>query len=55
MMGKIEGKRRGQTEDEMVRQHYGLKRHEFGHTPGFSKGQGSLACSWHGVAESDRT
>ena len=32
------------TEDEMVRWHHQLNRHEFKHTPGDSEGQGDLAC-----------
>ena len=34
MLGKIEGKRRGQAaEDEMVRQYHRFNRHEFEQTP----------------------
>ena len=32
------------TEDEMVGWHHQLNGHEFGLTPGDSKGQGSLVC-----------
>ena len=43
------------TEDEMVRWHRGLDRHEFEKTPGGGEGQGSLACCnpW-GLEEPDR-
>ena len=57
MLGKIEGRRRrGMTEDEMVRWHHRLNGHEFGWTPGVGDGQGSLACcgSW-GRKGSDMT
>ena len=57
MLGKIEGRRRrGMTEDEMVRWHHRLNGHEFGWTPGVGDGQGSLACcgSW-GRKGSDTT
>ena len=44
------------TEDEIVRQHQQLNRHEFEQTPGDSGGQISLACPcpW-GHKESDMT
>ena len=44
------------TEDEMVGWHHQLNGHEFGPTPGDSKGQGSPACCglW-GCKESDKT
>ena len=32
------------TEDEMVRWHHRLSRHEFGQTPGVGDGQGGLVC-----------
>ena len=57
ILGKIEGRRRrGTTEDEMVRWHHRLDGHEFEWTPGVGDGQGSLACcdSW-GRRESDTT
>ena len=48
---------KGLAEDEMVRQHHWLNRHEFVHTPANSEGQGSLmhCSSWghrvrHGLA-----
>ena len=45
MLGKIEGrKRRGATEDEMVRWHRQFNGHEFEQTPTVSEGQGSQAC-----------
>ena len=45
---------KGMTEDEMVGWHPWLNGHEFEHSPGDSKGQGSLACcSLWGHKESD--
>ena len=44
MLGKIEGRRRGMTEDEMVGWHHQLDGHEFEQAPGIGEGQGSLAC-----------
>ena len=44
MLGEIEGKRRGGTEDEMVGWHHQLNRHEFEQAPGVGDIQGSLAC-----------
>ena len=41
MLGKIEGKRRGQ---QMVGWHHWFKGHEFEQTPGDSEGRGSLVC-----------
>ena len=47
---------KGTTEDEVVREHHQLNRHEFGQTPGQSEGQRSLAgCSPRGCKESVRT
>ena len=44
------------TKDEMVGWHHWLNGHEFEQTPGYSKGQGSLACwSPRGHKESDTT
>ena len=44
------------TENEMVGWHHWLSGHEFEHTPGDSKGQGSLACCSPGdCKESDVT
>jgi len=57
MLEKIEGKkRRGATEDEMVREHHWLSGHEFEKIPGDSEGQGGMACcsAW-GCKESDTT
>ena len=44
MLGKIEGRRRGPTEDEMVGWQHQLSGHEFEQTPGDGDGQGSLVC-----------
>ena len=44
MLGKIEDRRRGVTEDELVGWHHQLNGPEFDQTPGDSEGQGSLAC-----------
>ena len=44
MLGKIKGKRRRVTEDEIVGWHHRLNVHEFEQTPGDSEGQGGLAC-----------
>ena len=47
---------KGTTEDEMVRWHHWLDRHEFEQAPEVGDGQGSLACcSPWGHKESDRT
>ena len=43
MLGKTEGRRRGQ-EDEMVGWHHQLNGHQFGQTPAIGDGQGGLAC-----------
>ena len=45
MLGKIEGRRRRRTENEMVGWHHQLDGHEFEQAPGDGDGQGSLACS----------
>ena len=46
MLGKIEGRRKGMTEDEMAGWHHRLDGHEFEQAPGVGDGQGSLAfCS----------
>ena len=56
MLGKIEGRRRGMTEDEMVGWHHRLNGHEFEQALGVGDGQGSLACcSPWGRKESDTT
>ena len=44
MLGKIEGRRRGQCRDEMVGWHHQLNGHEFGQTPGVGEGQGGMSC-----------
>ena len=44
MLGKIKGKRRRVTEDEIVGWHHRLNVHEFEQTPGDNEGQGSLTC-----------
>ena len=50
MLGKIEGKRRGTREDEMVGGHHRLNAHGFGWTLGIGDGQGGLVD--HGVSKS---
>ena len=57
MLGKTEGgRRRGMTEDEMVRWHHRLHGHKFEQAPGAGDGQGGLACcSPWGCRESDTT
>ena len=44
MLGKIEGRIRGATEDGMVGWHHQLSGHEFEQAPRVGDGQGSLAC-----------
>ena len=56
MMGKIEGRRKGTTEDEMAGWHHQLNGHEFEQTLGGGDGQGSLmCCSPWGHKELDTT
>ena len=56
MLGKIEGRRRRMTEDEMVGWHHQLDGHEFEQAVGVGGGQGSLTCcSPWGHEESDMT
>ena len=56
MLGKIEGRRKGVAEDEMVGWHHQLNGLEFEQTLGDIEGQGSLACcSPSGLKESDTT
>ena len=57
MLGKIDGRRRkGSTEDEMVRWHHRLDGHECEQALGVGDGQGSLACcSPWGCKELDTT
>ena len=53
ILGKIEGRRRGQTEDEMVGWRHRLDGHEFEQALGVGDGQGSLAnCGPWGREES---
>ena len=40
------------AEDEIVGWHHQLDGHEFEQAPGVDDGQGSLACSVHGLAKS---
>ena len=56
MLRKIEGRRKGSTEDEMVEWNHQLNGHEFESTLGVGDGQGGLACCcpW-GRKESDTT
>ena len=44
MLGKIEGSRRGTTEDEMAGRPHGVDGREFEQAPGAGDGQGGLAC-----------
>ena len=44
MLGKIEGRRRREQQDEMIGWYCPFSGHEFEQTPGDSEGQGSLAC-----------
>ena len=56
MLGKIEGRKRGTTEDEMVGWHHQLNGHEFEQAPGDGEGQRNLPCrSPCGRKESDTT
>ena len=56
MLRKIEAKREGAGEDEMVRAHHRLSGYESEQTPEDRGGQGSLACcSPRGHKESDTT
>ena len=56
MLGKDWGQEKGMTEDEKVRWHRQLNRHEFEQTLEDSEGQGSLTCcSPWGCKGSDRT
>ena len=52
MLGKIEGRTKWMTEDEMVGWHHRLNGHEFEQAPGVGDGQGSLACCSYGVMKS---
>ena len=55
MLGKIKGRRRRMTGDEMVGWHHQLNGHVFGLTLGVGDGQGGLACLVHWVSESNMT
>ena len=44
MLGKIEGRGDGMTEDEMVGWHHRLDEYEFELAPGVGDRQGSLGC-----------
>ena len=57
MLGKIEGRRRGQSiEEEMVGWHHQRDGHEFEQALGVVDGQGNLACCCpRGCKELDRT
>ena len=44
MLGKIEGRRKRERQDEMVGWHHRLNGHEFEQALGVGDGQGSLAC-----------
>ena len=56
MLRKIEGRRRGPTEDEMVGWHHQFNGDAFGQIPGDGEGQASLVCcSPWGSEELDMT
>ena len=56
MLGKIEGRGKGATDDEMVGWHHWFNGHELGRTLGDGEGQGSLeCCSPWGRKELDMT
>ena len=44
MLGKIKGRRRRVSEDEMTGRHHRYNEHDVGQTPGDGEGQGGLAC-----------
>ena len=52
MLRKIESRRRGWTEDEMIGWDHQLDGHEFEQVLGFGDRQESLACCVHGITES---
>ena len=56
MLGKIEGRKKRATEDEMVGWHHQCNGHEFRQILGYGQGQGSPACygPW-GHKEQDTT
>ena len=56
IVGKIEGRRQKEWQDEMVGWYHQLNRHKLEQTPGDGEGQGSLACwSPWGCRESHTT
>ena len=56
MLGKIEGRKKGATEDETAGLDHQLNGHKYKQTPGDSEGQRSLTCySPWGHKESDTT
>ena len=56
MLGKIEERGEGMTEDKVVAWHHQLNGHEFEQAPGDGEGQGSLVhCSPWDFKESDMT
>ena len=56
MLERLKAKGERAAEDEMVRQHHRLNRHESEQTPGDRDGQGSLTCSTpEGRKESNTT
>ena len=56
MLGKIEGRRKRERQDEVVGWHHRLSGHEFKETQGDGEGQRSLACcSPWGLKESEMT
>ena len=52
MLGNIEGRRRGATEEEMVGWHYRLYGHEFEQILEDGEGQEAWHAAVHGVAKS---
>ena len=56
MLGKIEGRKRGTTEDKMVEWYHRFSGHEFEQALEVGEGEGSLeCCSPWGRKESDTT
>ena len=56
MLGKIEGRRKGATEDDILDSYHRLNGHEFEKTSGYSERWGSLeCCSPWGCKELDTT